>query len=283
MRSFLAIARAQLSGRWSTLLFALAFGAAPVVAAFISPVVARLGVALIVPVWAVSQLIAFLVGVQLFGEDLGSGRLSFFFARPVSSLAIWGAKVAGSLVFVLLVQVLMMAPMLLAWPYAWDFGGVTRILAQLSPGPLEFAIVSATLLAGGAVTGVVGRARSRWLALDFVAVVAVAAAITDAMLFVDGTTTRINALGFHSQSSPPALRRHIWELMEVYDHRLDALLWAGVGVALIAFALATAAGIVSGRVSARRAHVAASITLWSIAVPSAAGLLLYVRFFLAPL
>src|SRR6185503_8406575 len=52
---------------------------------------------LAVPLSAGAVLAAFFLGQSLVGEELASGRLAYWFARPISPWSIWGGKLAGGL------------------------------------------------------------------------------------------------------------------------------------------------------------------------------------------
>lgn len=273
MTAFFAIARAQLAGRAGSLAFALAFGLVPLVAARVSPEVAVFGPSLVVAMWAVSQVVALLAGVALFG----GARLSFFFARPAPSAVIWAAPLAATVAHALALQALMLAPMLLLWPRA------SNLLAYSLP-PTQLAAVTALLVAGGAVTGLVGRARGLWLAADGVLAITVGAAVLAGVQWVEAKTLltyRIEGLFVHLPGRSP-MRAQLVGLRDLFFARIDLVSWIVVAVALAAFVAAVAAGVARGRGAPRRAHAAASLALWSIALPATAAILIYLRWFLGP-
>jgi len=230
-----AVARRELDQRRTLLAAAVALGLVPVVAGAFSPAVRASARTLGVVEFFVAQAIAAFVGLGLVGDDLASGRMGWYFSRPLSGFAIWAGKIGGAGILAVAATVVMTLPaLLLAPPAAGPLLGTPL-------GDAGFVVCPLLFLGAGAVGGIIARGRSGWLAVDLACIVALA----------------------------PLM---VWAGEQ--PHAPGDLF--GQGVLLVftaAFLAASAAGVIVGRADARRAHAAASLTLWGIFVPAALVLL----------
>jgi ABC-type transport system involved in multi-copper enzyme maturation permease subunit len=101
--SFITIARRELEERRIVLIAAIAFALLPVLLAIVplqGTPSERILVAGRVLSIGFTISVALALGVTLIGRDLSSGRLSFYFERPVHASAIWLGKLAAALLLV---------------------------------------------------------------------------------------------------------------------------------------------------------------------------------------
>jgi len=200
-------------------------------------------VATLIPVFAV------LLGATFIGRDLSEGRLGFFFAQPMSAPAIWFAKLGAVVMLVWAAQLILMLPtallsgdaarILLKTIRVLPDSGVPLSLLTVWVGPVVLILIAHSV-------GVVWRARSPWIVLDFVAFVV----IVGATRFVLGPFLMVFAAGV---------------VMTVVGWILAS--------AFVALIVGGAVQLIVGRVDAKRGHRALSGTLWivmTIAVTSAA-------------
>lgn len=238
----ITMARREIRQRWPLLGVAAALGLMPVVASAFWPEVRADGRTLGIAEFFVAQAIAAFVGLGLVGDDLASGRMGWYFSLPLSGLAIWAGKLGGAGVLAVAATFLMVLPTLfLAQP-----------LAEELYVPLDaagFVLIPLMFLCAGVVGGIVARGRTRWLFLDLAGVLALP-------LVIMPTSEAIHA------------SRH--DL-----HGVDAAILLAF---IVSFLVASAAGVIVGRADARRAHAAASVTMWGIMVPAQLALFAYVRF-----
>ncbi len=200
------------------------------------------------PLVAAALLGAFLVGMSLLGEELASGRLAFWFARPISAWSIWGGKLAGALVVAAALQLAILLPTSGSGPTSADNG-------------LHLALwCTALAAAGGMLSGVLARGRSSMAMFNRVGMVVVAALAVRLMLRIDALTS-----AYH-EGAMTAERLSAWR---VIDRRMEIIFYLVVAGATLACLAGTAAAVVAGRTSPARAHAAGSIAAWSIAAPVA--------------
>jgi hypothetical protein len=239
MRAAAAIARSILAAQGATL--AAAAGLGLVLAAINAgwPEHRPALYALRVPLAAGGLLGAFLVGMTLLGEELATGRLGFWFARPISAWSIWGGKLAGVVLLGAALQVAVLVPTLGTGPAELDHG------ASLA---LRWTVLAA---ASGLLGGVLARGRSRMAWVNWVGLVAVVLLLGREVLLVDGT---------------PGSRERFGVVGDVT-----------VTAATLACLLGSAAAVVVGRTSPGRAHLAGSIAAWVAVVPAALLLLALVE------
>lgn len=238
MSSTLAIFRRELVARRDLLLVA----AAAAVIAFLMPLLPGLGAYDPADVRDVSSSalalalgwgLAIGLGTAIFGSDLSAGRLGFFFARPVKGLAVWVGRSAAALALVLATELLIVLPALLGGGSAGSNLGV----ADGWPLAIAFLGVPVLLFLAAHAASVMVRARTAWLFLDLVGIVAA------------GVVGWMTLRPFPAMGAATAL----WVV-------------SGALVAAFLLALATAggAGTVAGRCDLRRTHGILSITLWGV-------------------
>jgi len=180
------------------------------------------------------------LGASVICRDVAERRLGFYFARPISGLALWGGKMAAVLVLTgasgLLVSLPVVAVGALGFTESFD-----SLLRSVLPFAAGLALLAAAAHAGGTML----RSRSGLLPLDLV-------------LFLSA--------GF-------AFAAAAWRVVDagapgVFE-RVGPALAAGLLAALLG---AGAAQVVFGRADARRGHLFLSATLWGIVLSGAAGL-----------
>lgn len=127
------------------------------------------------------------LGFSTLAGQLAAGRFGFYFARPLSPFQIWGGKLAGVAALVLVAEAAGALPGLVAdgrWPNVemWNVLGVMFLLSIGVIFPFAQILALST------------RSRSRWMALDFAAVVvAIGVATSAARLLIRHRA--IDALG----------------------------------------------------------------------------------------
>ncbi len=186
----------------------------------------------------VGLLLAAAFGVGLIGRDLSEGRLGFYFARPVSGVAIWLGKLAAAMVLILGCELIVLLSGVL--------GGLPRLGQSEDEWIPVVLLTAAPLLVLVLVhgVGVMVRARTAWLALDLV-----------------GTA------GFVLVS---------WlSLQPLVDLGADmaSAVVAGCLAASLLVALLVAGGlqVAHGRTDMVRSHLVLSLALWSMLAVAGAG------------
>ncbi len=193
---------------------------------------------------ALTTLLALGLGATIIAGDLAERRLGFYFARPLSGVAIWAGKIAAALVVVLGCGALALVPAALVGidssPFSLQAGlGWTGFLV------LCCASLLGLILAAHAASLIV-RSRSPWLLLDLVALGTVAGLYWSA-------SRRLTMAGVGATV--------LWSRNPLGDPR-D---WIAAGcclVAIVALALAGAFQVIRGRTDLRRGHRFLSQTLW---------------------
>jgi hypothetical protein len=208
-----------------------------------------------------SSLLALVLGSTIIAGDLGARRIGFYYARPLPAWALWAGKMLAAAFLCLGPGALVLLPALLAGGRFDVLGpiGFSEVLKkEYRFGPLAIlgllAAIALLLLVAGHAAGVMVRARSPWLALDFAGLGLVAA------LFWSG-----NQL--------------LWR-----EGAVDVLDWGGLGFAAAAFVAASLAGlsqVALGRTDLRRGHRVLSLTLWAGLGLAVAVHAAYVRWALA--
>ncbi len=248
-----ALARREIHQRWAVLGVAAALGLVPVVAGGFWPSVRADARTLSVVEFFVAQAIASFIGLGLVGDDLASGRMGWYFSRPLSGFAIWGGKIGGAGALAVAATLLMGLPTLFL---VQSLAPREGLFAGTTLGAVGFVVFPLLFVGAGAVGGIVARAHTRWLLLDL-------ACVTALPVLILPTSERIHAL------------------MKGARHDLHVLDTAMLLAFPAAFLVASAAGVMIGRVDARRAHAAASVTLWGILIPAQAALFGYVHWFVS--
>jgi hypothetical protein len=187
-------------------------------------------------------------GASVIGRDLGEGRTSFFFTKPLAWWAIWAGKLLGAVCLTITVALLAVLPALGAptafstWrslmSHSWVTGGSADWLF-VPAGPLIVLCWSFLLVGLGNAASVVYRSRSAWAALDIVALLGFLVALGHVL---------------------PDLERQA----AVHGERLQLLVLVGPTCALV-FASAVQSAL--GRADLRRSHILLSLALWPCIVP----------------
>lgn len=191
-----------------------------------------------------AQVVAISMGLSVIARDVVERRMSFYFARPLSGLEIWGGKMLGALLLSLACGVAVLVPATLM---GGGLFALPKINAEYFPTSSSGATVAGAIsLAAIALVlthplSIALRSRSRWLILDVVAWSAsgLAVMLLSAKLASRGVTQFDSLLmGFYSLTF------------------------------LIAAVLGGALQVVLGRTDLVRGHRAMSIALWSIVAGS---------------
>jgi len=251
MKGLIAVARREIAENRMALLAALIAGIGPIVV----PVVRNLHGAHATEVRSVSAFFgavtlaagfSILLGFQTLSQGISDRRIGFFFARPLSSAAIWGGKLAGVASLALAAALLVTLPAFLVnggnlavdWGWSlWPFLALSLLLI-----PLSFAL------------SIPIRSRSALIGADFL---------------VFGLAALVVAL-----AARPLVRAHA----------TVALRWGWIGLALIVwlgFLVAGYRAVARGRTDIRAAHRAASRILWLFTAIGVLGFAAYTRFVLS--
>jgi hypothetical protein len=184
---------------------------------------------------AIGYLLAVGLGATTFGSDLSEGRLGFFFARPVSGASIWVGRITAVVTLVLISELISLIPVAFIRPVDIQlltrFGWWILVPFVLAPVVLVFLAHAVSMMA---------RARTAWLLLDVIGFMGAAVVVWAVLrpLVLWGNPTAVGLVGV-----------------------------AFAAAAIVALALAGAAGVIFGRTELRRVHGALSLTLWiSLAV-----------------
>ena len=193
---------------------------------------------------ALGCILALVFGATVFGNDLSEGRLGFYFARPVSGLAIWWGRVLALIGLIWVVEAIVLLP-------SFYGGGAYIFSAAYDIGwPARFAFIGGPLLlfllAHAASTIV--RAGTPWMFLDLGGVLVV------------GLFAWLNLRPLFEIGAPIAL----W-----------VVAGALIAALLIALAIGGASGVAVGRVDLRRAHSAQSLAMWSTMAICVAAITVY--------
>jgi hypothetical protein len=235
MRGVLAVASRELVERRNVFVAAAVAAAGP----FLAPILSGKNganaaelraVAALTVAAALAAALAMGYGAAMVSGELKERRLGFFFARPLSGLAIWGGKLLAGVVMVWVAPAIVLLPTWLVTPGPgpWRSGDELLLLALM-------AAAAVALLALAHAAGVAIRARSPWLIVDVV------------MLVVCTLLVRSAALRLLDEGATEAWT---WTL-------------AGLLIAVpLAVIVAGAVQVVSGRTDLRRGHRALSLTLW---------------------
>jgi hypothetical protein len=184
--------------------------------------------------------IALAVGSSLIGRDLEEGRLSFYFARPLSAGALWAGKFLGGAALVGGAFLCCYVPM------AMNVGGASGVDPRASA---LHVLALLGLMALAHVLTAIYRSGSRLLVLD---------------LCLGGVFVAVTAGQLRSLVAAGAMHAVF-----------ETLLRVAVAAATIALLAAAAAQLAYGRADARRGHVALSATVWTLALLALAALTLW--------
>ncbi|MCU1245000.1 MAG: hypothetical protein JWN02_910, partial [Acidobacteria bacterium] len=201
--------------------------------------------------------LAVILGVTMIGRELSDRRLSFYFSRPVSPSAIWFGKLASAVITIVACAAITLIPSLLVagrtfgqfWPNAGAFAGM------LIAGAILLLLLSHAL-------STMVRARSAWIALDFLCAtlfVAVLLACAVPLLGHGAITLVLGIAAAIGLALPVALiGAGAWQLSHgrtdrVRSHRqLSAFLWTSLGVVLAIVAGYVAWGTSAGPADIKR-------------------------------
>jgi hypothetical protein len=199
-----------------------------------------------------TTLFALFIGGTIIAGDLAERRLGFYFARPLSGLAIWAGKTVAALVLVLGCGLLVLAPAALLGIDSNPFGVQAMGLGWTGSAALWSVGLLGLVLAAHAASLIV-RSRSPWLFLDLVAL---------------GTVT-----GLYWSASRRLTVAGVGVLVPWGRNPLgDPLQWIAGGfllVVVLALAVAGALQVVRGRTDLRRGHRFLSQTLWGVLLAAA--------------
>lgn len=239
MSHVITLAARELREKRMTLLIMLCLGLVPVLVPLL-PKMRQIGSTDVRDVFVIALLImlpagiAIIFGSTVIGRDLQERRLGFYFARPVPAIAIWGGKILGAVLIVLLSAILVALP-------ATFFGSGLQLFFR--PGdarvfsPLIYLFVLLALVAISHAAGIILRSRSAWILLDL------------SLLIV---------LSY-------AMVRVIDSFWSAGAFMLATVAMIGVaGVSLLAAFIAGAVQVMEGRTDLRQGHRVLSVTLWSI-------------------
>jgi len=248
MSSWIAVARRELHGRRVALAGALGLGVVPLglprLVAGTSGAELRLAATAVLAL-AYVGILALVVGGGMLGGELAERRLGFYFARPLSTAAIFAGKVAALLVLLVGAQLFVWLPTLICDGSRADLAPAVAVLMAATP-----------LFVGvGLVAGVAARCRSRWLAVDI--------AVTVAGLWLFALVAR--QLAFEVWLHPGA------------PLRLFGAVGGALGIFSVALLAGAAAALARGRVDAMRAHRAMSVVLVATLLPAGGAALAATR------
>lgn len=173
------------------------------------------------------------LGLSVFGSDLSAGRLGFFFARPVTARSIWVGRILAAIAIALVCELVVIIPAVVE-----NSGRLIGFHAKSWWAiACAFVLLPILLCLASHALSLMSRARSAWLLLDLVGVVAVAVGswLVIRPLFVMGAAKAVFVVG-------------------------TLLAIAIVG----ALFLAGFAGLAVGRTDLRRIHAALSVVLWAV-------------------
>ena len=265
MRAFIALVWHEISSRRELLVAAAVASLLPVLAPLLpatggNPAADVREAVMWVMLGLLMPLFALLLGVSFIGRDLAEGRLGFYYSQPLSGPAIWFGKLTAVVLLVWAVQAIIMLPTvvmagdrlgLLALELPAEvFGRVDYLTSFVAEtfgwhfGWLAWIAPVGILLVAHAV-GIVWRARSAWLVVDFIALVAVVAGAFWAL----------------------------WPFLPFAAPLtgLAGTLWL-LGSVLLGLIAAGAWQLTFGRVDLRRAHRTLSAALWCVLAVGVAAL-----------
>lgn len=187
--------------------------------------------------------LAITLGVSTIGRDLKDRRLSFYFARPLSSASIWFGKAGASIATSIVCLLIVLAPAAIV---LWKRIERTEIPTLAGLGYIALSILVMFLLAHTLSTMI--RSRSALFGLDIILFVAAASVL-------------------YSLVRP----------LFLYGPDASILVVAVIGAAIVlVLALAPLWQLAKGRTDIRRSHAALSLALWSgialVIVLAAAGI-----------
>ncbi|HUP64136.1 MAG TPA: hypothetical protein VM557_02495 [Thermoanaerobaculia bacterium] len=182
-------------------------------------------------------------GASMLARDLVERRMSFYLARPVSMMEIWGGKMLAAVLMALLSAAIVVIPIALV-------GGKPLLAALRRSGDVGGVLLLSTLgaivaVALGHYLSITLRSRSTWVALDLAAPLVLAIPIALVVHWFDrgiaiklimGSATALAAAFILLLwiSSAVGLSRGRAELREVHK-RTSIVLWGGMAVVVAMF------------------------------------------------
>lgn len=259
MKGFVAVLEREIFERRLLAVVALVLGLVPIVLPLVPGLLPggfsaedlRSGLAIGLAM-LLTALFALFIGGTIIAGDLAERRLGFYFARPLSGLAIWAGKTVAALVLVLGCGLLVLAPAALLGIDSNPFGVQAMGLGWAGSAALWSVGLLGLVLAAHAASLIV-RSRSPWLLLDLVALGTVAGLYWSA-------SRRLTMAGVGAMV--------LWSRNPLGDPR-D---WIAAGfflVAVVSLALAGAFQVVRGRTDLRRGHKFLSQMLWGVLLVAA--------------
>jgi hypothetical protein len=178
------------------------------------------------------------LGWSVLSRDLADGRISFYFSRPLSGVAIWAGKIAAAFLLAIGAAAIVWVPALAASRFRIELPGLPEWTLWAVPAGSLFVVLLAH------VAGVALRARSALLAADAACLVVV---------YFSG----------------------LWIVSRLVRRQAETPMFRGLkatGVALLIGVLAGGlAAVLRGRTDIRRAHRALSLWLWGSLGATLAG------------
>jgi hypothetical protein len=251
MSKLLAVAARELRERWLLFPAGFAIGFFPLILPTFGLKWEDSGFVGLFEALCLGAAAAVVIGSSMLARDAANGRLGFLFSRPVSWPAIWGGKWLAALVLVASSGLLAAVPWMAVYPPQTHGGSWLRAID--GPGTV-FCLMLVILVVGFANLGATAfRSRSSWVVLDLALLVAV----------------------------PWTVRRWVAPLWlygilgtDVWSQALAPLPLA------LGLLVGSAAQVAVGRTDLGRAHRAASLGFWTVAVltlGSASGYWRWVR------
>jgi len=172
MKNTLVIARRELLEKRFVFLTAIAFTLLAIIVPFMPGVHASerrnaLAMASLIFSAGFTVGLAAILGANIIGRELSDGRLSFYFARPVSSASIWFGKLIAATLLMVISFTIIVSPAFFA-----GIGGVVRTWTNFGDSLPAIRIILAAAAVFFLLSHVIGtfvRSRSAWLVFDFVA------------------------------------------------------------------------------------------------------------------
>jgi hypothetical protein len=187
--------------------------------------------------------LALLIGATMIGGDLSEGRLGFYFARPVSGLALWWGRVLAAFFLILVCEIIVLLPSL--------FGGLSVLVSSDVwgwPALIGYLVLPLLLLLLAHAISIMVRARTAWLLLDLAGFV----------VFAVVAWVSLRPL-----------------LMMVAEIAVWVIAGALTVALLVALSVAGWMGVAVGRVDLPRTHGALSLALWGTLAVCLAGIVAY--------
>lgn len=263
MKTFWALTVSEARQRRWLLLLGGVLGLLPVIVPALLPgTESEHGVVALLLTLAVSVVVAPVLGASVLSSDLVAQRLGFYLSRPIGVAMLVAAKVTGGLGALVAFQVLMVTPGLLS----------TLLTGGMSPAQLERLEVSMLLVAlamaaavllfdallftMGMASGLLVRLRSRFLALDAIALLILI------MLFA----VLVSRWSFYILVWNHLSRGSVGDALFQLGRR-SLLALAGLGmlgtVSLVTlWLLAVGIGVARGRADGARVHRSLTVVAW---------------------